>query len=34
MGVESKHEEEGKMVCIPESFKALLTDLAMCCGVH
>ena len=29
MGVESKHEKEGKMVCIPESLKALLTNLVM-----
>jgi hypothetical protein len=29
MGVESKHEKEGKMVGIPENFKALLTNLMM-----
>ena len=34
MGVESKHEKEGKMVSIPENLKALLTNLVMGCRVH
>jgi hypothetical protein len=29
MGVESNHEKESEMVCIPENLKTLMTDLVM-----
>jgi hypothetical protein len=34
VGVEAKHEEEGKMMCIPESLETLLPDLSMRGSVH
>ena len=34
MGVETEHEEECEVVCVPERLKALLADLVVGGGVH
>lgn len=34
MGVETDHEEEGKVVGVPESLEALLANLVVCRAVH
>jgi len=34
MRVETDHEKECKVVCIPESLKALVADLVMGRGIH
>lgn len=34
MGVEADHEEERKVMGVPESFKALLTDFVVSGSIH
>jgi hypothetical protein len=34
VGVYANHEEEGKMMGVPECFEALLTDFVLSGGIH
>jgi hypothetical protein len=34
MGIETKHEEKGEVVGVPEGLKAFLSDLGMRGGIH